>query len=264
MAASLQLGAAARIRLAAALDPEALPACLLDRATEQVETALDPTTGAVVCRSRLRLGALVLRDRTRMAAPGEVAHLLAAEAAARLRRVLDWSDAACQLQARVTLARAAGLDPSLPDLTDAALARDVQDWLEPSLAGCTRLAELIKLDLRSLLAARLSRSQSALLERQLPTHLALPGGRAAIDYTGPVPQAAARVQAFYGLDGTPKLAEGAAGLAPGAALPGGASGRDHQRSRRILARSLAETRRDLRGRYPKHHWPENPAGETSG
>ncbi len=210
-------------------------------------------------RSRLRLGALVLHDRTQAAAPEEIARLLAAEAAASLRSVLDWTEAARQVQARVALARAAGLDETLPDLSDAALAASVEDWLVPSLAGRTRVAELAGLDLRALLTARLDRRQLALIERELPTHLSLPGGRAAIDYTGPVPQASARAQAFYGLSETPSLARGKVALRLALLSPAGRPAAITGDLAGFWKAGWADTRRALRGRYPKHHWPENPA-----
>ena len=258
VAAALQLRAAPQIRLAARLDADALPAALLARCEEQAEHALDPVSGAVVSRRRLRLGALVLRDRTLTADPLDVARLLAEQAAARLRATLDWSEPACQLQARVALAREVGLDASLPDLSDAALASSVADWLVPAMPGMTRLSELLRLDLASLLRARLEPRQLALIERELPGHLTLPGGRAAIDYTGPVPQAAARAQAFYGLRETPRLAGGRVKLRLALLSPAGRPAAITGDLAGFWRGAWAETRRDLRGRYPKHNWPERP------
>jgi ATP-dependent helicase HrpB len=111
----------------------------------------------------------------------------------------------------------------------------------------------------AILQGMLSYAQAIRLGRELPTHLALPGGRAAIDYTGPVPTAAARAQAFYGLTETPKLAGGRIGLllsllSPAMrpiAITGDLAG--------FWAGGWADARRDMRGRYPRHNWPENPA-----
>ena len=260
VAPGLQVQQAARIRLAAPLDVEALPASLLARTSEQVESALDPRSGAVVSRRRLRLGALVLRDRTLALAPGESARLLGAEAAARLRTALDWTDAACQLQARVALARAAGLDDALPDLSDAALVGSIEHWLVPHLDGRTRLTELRSLDLARLLGAMLQPRQLAWLDRHLPASLVLPGGRAAIDYTGPVPQASARAQAFYGIAGTPTLAGGRVPLRLALLSPAGRPAAVTGDLAGFWKNGWPETRRALRGRYPKHDWPEHPAG----
>ncbi len=266
VAAALQVRAAPQIRLAARLDPEALPASLLARATEQVENALDPVSGSVVSRRRLRLGALVLRDRTLTAEPQEIGRLLLSEAAGRLRTALTWSDAACQFQARVALARDLGLDASLreqgqdglPDLSDAALVAGIADWLLPAAEGMTRLSELSRLDLLPLLRARLGFAQASLIDRELPSHLSLPGGRAAIDYTGPVPQAAARAQAFYGLRETPRLAGGRARLRLALLSPAGRPAAITGDLAGFWKGAWVETRHALRGRYPRHDWPEDP------
>ena len=258
VAASLQVKAAPQIRLAARLDPEALPASLLARTTEQVETALDPVSGSVVSRRRLRLGVLVLRDRTLTADPQQTAQLLALEAAGKLRTALTWSDAACQLQARVALARAVGLDASLPDLSDAALSGSIAEWLVPATGGMTRLSDLATLDLLPLLRAQLVGAQAGLIERELPTHLTLPGGRAPIDYTGPVPQAAARAQAFYGLRQTPVLAGGRVKLRLALLSPAGRPAAITGDLAGFWQGAWVETRRELRGRYPRHDWPEDP------
>jgi len=259
VAASLQVRTAPQIRLAARLDPDSLPASLLARTTEQIENSLDSVSGSVMSRRRLRLGALILRDRTLTADPRETGRLLAEEAASRLRTSLTWSDAACQFQARVALAREHGLDPSLPDLSDAALSASITDWLTPATGGMTRLADLARLDLVALLRSRLEGRQLNLVERELPGHLNLPGGRAAIDYTGPVPQAAARAQAFYGLRETPKLAGGRVALRLALLSPAGRPAAITGDLASFWKGAWIETRRELRGRYPRHDWPENPA-----
>ena len=122
--------ASARIRLAAPLDPDALPPALAARVTETVESGFDPVSGAVLSRRRRRLGALVLSDRTEPADPAAVAEALARAAAADGLRPLPWTDAARQLQARVALMRGLEPDAGWPDLSDAALA-----GTRPRLAG---------------------------------------------------------------------------------------------------------------------------------
>ena len=124
MVAALEMKASARIRLAAALDPDALPPALAARVTETVESGFDPVSGAVLSRRRRRLGALVLSDRTEPADPAEVAAALARAVAADGLRALPWSDAARQFQARVALMRGIEPDAGWPDLSDAASGRD--------------------------------------------------------------------------------------------------------------------------------------------
>jgi ATP-dependent helicase HrpB len=256
--ASLEMKLSARIRLAAALDPARLPAAVAARVTEAVETAFDPATGAVLSRRRRRLGALVLQDRTEPADATETAAALAG--AATIAR-LPWTEAARQLQARVALLRRLEPDASWPDLSDAALAAD-RDWLAAHLSGLSRLAELDRLDLGAMLRGRLTWEQATSLDRALPTHLTLPGGRAAVDYTQPVPVAEARAQAFYGLGETPLLAGGRVGLRLALLSPAGRPVAITADLAGFWRGAWADVRKDMRGRYPRHHWPDDPLTEA--
>ncbi len=253
--ASLDLKASARIRLAAPLDPDNLPPSIAAQVTETAEHAFDPGTGAVLSRRRRRLGALVLDDRTVPADPADTAAVLAA-AVARRMDALPWTDAARALQARAALLRT--LDPDTPDLSDAALAAGVQDWLTPHLHGASRLADVSALDLASILRGTLGWDRAARLDRDLPTHLQLPGGRAAVDYSGPVPVASTRAQAFYGLAATPQLAGGRVPLQLALLSPAGRPIAITADLAGFWRGAWADARKDMRGRYPRHDWPERP------
>src|SRR5208283_739880 len=104
-------------------------------------------------------------------------------------RPLPWNDASRQLQARVGLMRGIEPDAGWPDLSDLALNATVQDWLVPFLPGIPRLSELERLDLHAILRGTMSWDLAARLDRELPTHLALAAGRAAIDYAEAPPLA---------------------------------------------------------------------------
>jgi ATP-dependent helicase HrpB len=252
--ASLEMKLGARIRLAAPLDPAALPASLAAQVVEAVETALDPGSGAVMVRRRRRFGALVLDDRTEVADPAAVAAALAGSVTVAS---LPWTDAARQFQARVALMRR--LEPDAwPDLSDEALAESRAEWLEPHLHGLTKLADVQKLDLTAILRRTLEWSAAARLDRELPTHLDLPGGRAAVDYTQPVPLAQARAQAFYGLSVTPQLAGGRVELRLALLSPAGRPVAITADLKGFWSGTWADVRKDMRGRYPKHSWPERP------
>ena len=97
------------------------------------------------------------------------------------------------------------------------------------------------------------------LDAALPPHLALPGARAAIDYTQPVPVASARAQAFYGLAATPRLAEGRVPLQFALLSPAGRPVAITADLAGFWRGGWADVRRDMRGRYPKHAWPEDPS-----
>ncbi len=258
--AALELKTSARIRLAAPLDPDRLPAPVAARITEQVETSLDPVSGAVLSRQRRRLGALVLSDRTLPADAAAVASMLALAASGDGLRGLPWSETARQLQARVALMRGIEPEAGWPDLSDAALAATAADWLPPYLAGMTRLADLAGLDLAAILRAQLPWDLASRLDQALPTRLALPGGAAPVDYTQPVPVASARAQAFYGLTATPLLAEGRIPLQLALLSPAGRPVAITADMAGFWRGAWSDVRRDMRGRYPKHAWPEDPSG----
>ncbi len=249
---ALELGSSARIRLAAPLDIADVPEW---RVTQTVESGFDAVAGTVLSRRRRRLGALVLEDRTAPADPAETARILA-DVAGRKLDALGWTESGRQLQARVALLRQ--LDPATPDLSDAALAASVQDWLAPQLFGTAKLADAAKLDLHAILRGMLGWNHAARLDRDLPTHLALPGGRAAIDYLQPVPVASARAQAFYGQRTTPLLAGGRVPLQFALLSPAGRPVAITADLAGFWAGTWADVRRDMRGRYPRHDWPEAP------
>jgi ATP-dependent helicase HrpB len=252
--AALELKAGARIKLAAPLDAANLPSTLAARVTEVVESGLDPVTGSVLARRRRRLGALILDDRTEPADPAETAAALAR--AVDIAR-LPWSEHARQFQARVAWMR--GLDPdTFPDLTDTALGTD-RAWLAAHLHGASRLADVEKLDLHTVLRSTLDWSAAARLDRALPTHIDLPGGAARVDYTQPVPLAEGRAQHFYGLKSTPRLADGRVDLRLALLSPAGRPIAITGDLAAFWTGAWADARKDMRGRYPKHHWPEDPA-----
>lgn len=256
-AAAFHTRTSTEITLAAPLDAEHLPQTLLDRTTEQVETSLDGASGRIIARRRLRLGALILRDRNTEVTPEEAQALLLQQIAADLARALNWSDSAFQFQARVAHARAT-YAPHLPDLSMAALADDLA-WLEPYLAGCDRLTQVKALDLLSILRARLDYSDLSALDRKLPPRLTLKASTHDIDYTGAVPTVSARAQAFYGTVGTPLLADGAVPLQCALLSPAGRPQAITADLAGFWKGSWSDMRKDMRGRYPRHDWPEDPA-----
>jgi len=259
--ADLELqGTEARIRMAAPLDRAALEARFPDRFIREEGAGFDPRAGAVQARRRLRFGPLVLEEAPLPAAdPAAVASALAAAVAERGLRDLPWTEAARQIQARIGwMRKVEGED--WPDLSDAALIASVQDWLAPHLAGLSRLAELSGLNLPDILLGALSWEQRKRLDTALPARIPLPAGRsAAVDYAREVPTLEARAQHLFGLADLPRLAEGrvplqVALLSPASrpiAVTGDLAG--------FWKGGWADVRKEMRGRYPKHAWPEDPA-----
>lgn len=258
VAPALHVRTATEICLAAPLDLESLPETLMARTEEQVETALDTATGNVIARRRLRLGALVLRDRSAPARPEEIQTLLLSRLRADLSGSLNWSEACEQFRARLALARD-HLDAALPAMDDETLAATLEEWLLPYMDGMTKLGQIQSLDLLSILRQRLDYAQLRRLDQDLPTSLTLPGANPSIDYREATPTVSARAQAFYGLKETPKIANGRVRLQFALLSP---AGRPQAITADIAAfwtTGWADMRRDMRGRYPRHDWPENPA-----
>lgn len=259
--ADLELaGTEARIRMAAPLTREALEKKFPERLVREEGAAFDARAGAVVARRRLRLGPLVLEEATLPHAdPALLAAALAEAAAGRGFRDLDWSNAALQTRARIAwMRRAEGGE--WPDVSEEALAAGGGAWLVPWLAGLTKLSQLKSLDAVAMLRGLLPHPLPRRLDAELPPRLDLPGGRsAAIDYTGEVPRLEARAQFLFGLAGLPKLAGGRIPLQVALLSPAGRPIAVTADLTGFWKGAWADVRKDMRGRYPKHDWPEDPS-----
>jgi len=257
------LGTEARIRMAAPLTREALEAAFPGRLVREEGAAFDPRANAVVARRRLRLGPLVLEEATLPHAdPAAVASALAAAAATRGFRDLDWTEAARQTRARMGWMHRTEGD-EWPDVSDAALAAEEAAWLAPWLSGMTKLSELRGLDATAVLRSLLPHPLQKRLDAALPPRVALPNGRSAtIDYAGEVPRLEARAQWLFGLAALPPLAEGRVPLQVALLSPAGRPIAVTADLPGFWRGAWAEVRKEMRGRYPKHDWPEDPARGT--
>lgn len=258
--ADLELqGTETRIRMAAPIDRAVLEARFPERLRREEGAAFDARAGAVVARRRLMFGPLVLEEATLPHAdPEAVAAALADAAAERGLRDLNWTDAARQAQARILwMHKVEG--EAWPDVSDAALVATVREWLAPHLHGKTRLSELGGLDVTALLLESLPWDRRRALDAALPARLALPAGRsAAIDYAREVPTLEARAQHLFGLATLPPLAGGRVPLQVALLSPAGRPIAVTGDLGGFWKGGWAEVRKEMRGRYPKHAWPEDP------
>uniref|UniRef100_UPI0022EB1380 ATP-dependent helicase C-terminal domain-containing protein n=1 Tax=Falsiroseomonas oryzae TaxID=2766473 RepID=UPI0022EB1380 len=204
-------------------------------------------------------GPLVLEEHALPAPdPATVAAALARATAERGLRDLDWTEAAKQTRARLRWMRQVEGE-AWPDVSDAALAATVEDWLAPQLHGRTKLAEAKALDLTAILRNLLPWERQKRLDAALPARIDLPGGRsAAVDYDREVPTLEARAQHLFGLDALPPLAEGRVPLQVALLSPAGRPIAITGDLAGFWRGGWRDARKDMRGRYPKHAWPEEP------
>ncbi|HWK40035.1 MAG TPA: ATP-dependent helicase HrpB, partial [Hyphomicrobium sp.] len=256
-------GAAAstRILLASVADEADVLAAAGERIREQDEIEFDPGAAALRARRVRRLDAIVLSSEPRaVSANGDAARLLA-EGIAKLGIArLPWSKAQMQLRDRVGFLRAAG-GSAWPDLSDSALSATVADWLAPFLTAKTKLTDIGADDLSAALDALLPWSLKRRLEEEAPTHFEAPtGNRHAIDYeTAGAPALHIRVQELFGLTQHPSIANGKLPLTLHLLSP---AHRPMQITRDLPGfwrGSWTAVKAEMKGRYPRHPWPDDPA-----
>jgi ATP-dependent helicase HrpB len=252
--------ASARILTAAALTLDDIERIADASIETQDELSFDRASGSLRARRRRRLGALILNEQT-LAVPQDepVALALARGALSVGVARLPWTKALKQRRDRVMFLRRAEGE-TWPDLSDQALAAD-PGWLAPFLVGKTKLDEISADELASALDAALPWDLARRLADAAPTHFQAPTGTAApIDYEAEGgPAVALRVQELFGLNEHPALAGGRIPLTLHLLSP---AYRPIQITRDLPGfwrGSWAAVRSDLRGRYPRHFWPEDPA-----
>jgi ATP-dependent helicase HrpB len=267
-----------RIVLAAALDASEIEALSADRIESREEIVFDAASGSLRARRLRRLGAIVLAEQPVPVAPSEETARVLADAVARLGvDRLPWTKSLQQWRDRVGFLRRVDLAATRerqvagstsanddgnewPDLSDAALAASVADWLVPALAGKTALSSLqsdaLADALHGLLPWRLSRR----LDAEAPTHFSAPSGSVVpIDYAAEEgPKLAIRVQELFGLDRHPTIAAGRVAVVVELLSP---AQRPVQVTRDLPGfwrGSYGAVKAEMKGRYPRHPWPDDP------
>ncbi|MGG1633444.1 ATP-dependent helicase HrpB [Paenibacillus sp. NRS-1760] len=252
-------GSESRIRLAAELHLSDIEHYLSGYITAEEVVEWDAAAQAVRARKRLRLGSIVMKE-TILQKPDEqlVADALITAIQETGFVMLPMSKQAQQLKARMKLMALAGDD--WPDASDEALLGTLKEWLKPHLFGMKSRADLQKLSMLQLLEGKLSWKQKQELDEQVPTHIVVPSGsRIPIDYSDPEsPVLAVRLQELFGLTDTPRLARGRLPITLHLLSP---SQRPVQVTRDLSSfweNTYFEVKKDLKGRYPKHYWPDDP------
>ncbi|MCK9861427.1 ATP-dependent helicase HrpB [Paenibacillus sp. ATY16] len=252
-------GSESRIRLAAELDLDMLEQAAGEQFQVEESVEWDPGAQAVRARRRIRLGSIILKETPiQQPAPELIAAALADGIASAGLGLLSMSKAATQLQARMQLM--AHHNSGWPDVSEAALLATVHDWLLPHLYGMKNKSDLQRLNMVQLLEGLLTWGQRQELDEQVPTHMTVPSGsRIPIDYSDPdAPFIAVRLQELFGLQETPRLAGGRLPLTLHLLSPSQRPVQVTRDLRSFWNEAYFEVKKDLKGRYPKHYWPDDP------
>jgi ATP-dependent helicase HrpB len=218
-----------------------------------------------------RFDAIVLERKSVPATADDALPALLATLRARGLDALPWSQAAQRLRARVLWLRTVLPEAGLPDVSDAALLASLESWLAPALHGKRKLDALSANALSEAFAALLDYRQRKLVDAAAPDALTGPSGLAhKLDYasgpqtpgTAPSPVLAVKLQELFGLAATPRIADGRVPVTLHLLSPAGRPIQVTQDLRGFWDHTYAEVRKELKGRYPKHPWPDDPWNAT--
>lgn len=250
-----------RIRLAAPVAFADLERDHRERIRTDLVVRWDAQAEAVVAEEQKRLGAIVLSRRDRRADAGEAMRAAMLEGIRQMGLgVLPWTDEARQWQARVQSLRRWREAEDWPDVSDEALAATLPEWLAPYLDGVTRRAHLANLDLLEILNSRFDYATRQKLERLAPTHVEVPtGSRIRLSYHPPnAPSLEVKLQEMFGCRDTPAVNEGRTRVVLHLLSPGQRPVAVTQDLAGFWARGYLDVKKDMKGRYPRHPWPDDP------
>ena len=253
-----------RIYLATDFDAQLFDGVLAEQVRQVDQLEWDEREGVLRAERQRKVGELVL---SREPLPGLDDAARAKALAGLVRRkgleLLPWTPELRQWQARVNLLRQLDLANSAssewPDVSDAALLATLEDWLEPYLGKVTRLSHFGNLDLSSILRNALPWPLPQRLDEWAPQHLTVPSGsNVRLDYSEHPPILAVRLQELFGLAETPRVANGRQQVLLHLLSPARRPVQVTQDLANFWRTTYAEVKKDLKGRYPKHYWPDDP------
>jgi ATP-dependent helicase HrpB len=249
------------IRLAARLERAALDTHFGAQMASAQSVTWDSREQAVIARSVIRLGNLIIEEKPLPEIPADAAtEAMFTGIRAMGISALSWDDASRDLQARILFARNADAKGDWPAVDDASLSESIEQWLTPWLAGCTRREHLTRIPMTDAIRAMLSHEQQQTLNRVAPARLEMPSGsQVRVDYRSDnAPVVSVRLQEVFGLAETPRIADGRVPVTFELLSPARRPVQITQDLASFWASGYAQVRRDLRGRYPKHYWPDDP------
>lgn len=254
-------GAEGEIHVASAVSLEAVRTACAVSITREKRVFWDEREGRVVAREEERLGAILLSERGATADREEItAALLRGILSGPGIRGLNWSEEAEQYRNRVNFLVRVLPDEGLPDLSDQALAEHLEQWLLPYLQGVRTLSQLARVDLLGPLKGVLDWRQQQLVDAEAPTHLKVPSGsRIALTYPAEgEPFLAVKLQEMFGLAETPRVARGRVPVLIHLLSPARRPIQVTADLKSFWNGAYREVCKELKGRYPKHPWPDDP------
>lgn len=253
------------IRSAAALDASLFDTALADLVRDEIVAEWDRRTSRFVAEARRKVGALILQKRDLDEVPVE-ARRAAVIGHLRERDLepLPWKPEHRQWCARVALLREVDAAHAWPDLGHAGLLATLETWLGPWLDGVNALQDLKKLELTKILSALLPWELQRRLDELAPVRLRVPSGSSiAIDYTQSPPVLAVKLQEMFGCEQTPTVAGGKVELLVHLLSPAGRPLQLTQDLAGFWRSSYHDVKKEMKGRYPKHPWPDDPLAATA-
>ena len=250
-----------RIFLAASIELDELLELFADELVEGDEVFWDSEGQSVICHRTTRLGELIVAEqRITDPDPEKVMTALMSGIRELGLEVLPWTPAARSLQERVMCLRDWQPEADWPNWSDDTLLDELQQWLGPYLSGIKSMRGCSELNLVEILLARLDFRHRQQLDRDAPTHIRVPSGsRKKLQYqVGHPPVLAVRLQEMFGLAETPTICQGRVEVLLHLLSPAGRPVQVTRDLRGFWDSSYFEVRKELKGRYPKHHWPEEP------
>jgi ATP-dependent helicase HrpB len=252
----------ATIQLAAPISLDELLSVFADQVQTQDRIEWDARESAVIARREQRLGQLILKSQ-RLEQPDstQVVSALIAGLRATGLHVLPWNAAATALRTRIEFARQhdAHAATAWPAVDDTYLLNDLELWLAPWISNFTRLSQLNQLDMNEVVLSLLDWNQQQRLNEIAPSHLPVPSGsRIAVDYSSGVPTLSVRLQEVFGLHTTPRIGGGHVPVVMELLSPARRPVQITQDLASFWLRGYHDVKKDLKGRYPKHYWPDDP------
>lgn len=255
--------AEALIHLASEIDENVIRTERSRHITQENSVSWSERDGRVIAVRLEKIGAVSLSSEIFVPTDTQIVPAVIAAVRNSALKLLSMDESVRQFQGRVALLGKALPEREWPDFSDPALLMRLEEWLEPHIAGVQNARKLSQIDVAALLRQQLDYRQQRDLDEMAPTHLAVPSGsRIRLDYSAEIPVLAVKLQELFGLRDTPAIADGRVMVLLHLLSP---AGRPIQVTRDLKGfwdGAYQQVKKELKGRYPKHPWPDDPWSAT--